>query len=67
MYRICLVFSTLFTAAMIIGCAGRFSAETDFLRDYRRFSPASAVAGSQEAGKITVSAADSSDKRNRSR
>jgi hypothetical protein len=58
MYRICLAFSTLSTAAMIIGCAG--ASAPGVVPAITGVSPASAVAGSQEV-KILVSAADSSN------
>ena len=57
MYRICLAFSTLLTAAILIGC-GAASAPTG-VPTITGVSPASAMAGSQEA-KIVVSAVDSS-------
>src|ERR1700683_1169899 len=58
MYRICLDFSALLTAAMIIGCAGASAPRG--VPTITGVSPVSAVAGSQEA-KIVVSAADSSN------
>jgi hypothetical protein len=55
-YRVCPVFSTLLTAAMIVGCAAASAPRA--VPTITGVSPASAVAGSQEV-KILVSAADS--------
>jgi hypothetical protein len=57
-YRICPVFSTLLTATMIVGCAAASAPRG--VPTITSVSPASAVAGSQEA-KILVSAADFSN------